>query len=149
VPLNRLADEVHELKAEGDHVAAEIRSLRTEMRRRTALMAVVGAVFLALLAYVITTTYLASLRNEQAIEENNRRWCPVVVPLLAQPGDPPARDDRQQRIREAFDGLATDFGCMAAYQESIKPTPTASPTATPRPTPTHYGPTITLTPATP
>lgn len=108
--------QVEDLKLAVDKLADEAIQVRQEMHRRTRIFIAVALSGAIVLAAVVAAAFLVSLNNQRAIEESQRRWCPVVLPLAPRPGDPPPvgtseQQVRSQRIRTAFGQLAEDFGC--------------------------------------
>lgn len=116
MPLRTLTESVNHLTEESHAIRDELGHLREEMRRKTMTTRLaIGAVFV-LLACVLVAAFQVSLDNRRAIEESQRRWCPVVEPLAPRPGDPEPvgtteQKERSQRIRRAFGELVRDFGC--------------------------------------
>jgi hypothetical protein len=46
--------------------------------------------------------------------ESDLRWCPIVLALVPQPGDPKPSTGRGQVIADSFAKLAADFDCTPA-----------------------------------
>lgn len=132
--VGRLSDEVGSLKAELGAAKKALNLQANEQRKNTTAIAkrtrmltgalAVGVVLVVLLIFTSwrsTTAQQETIRQQQsavqrAIAQNNARWCPVVLPLAPQPGDPPPVGNQDQvnrslRIRTAFDDLVRDFGC--------------------------------------
>lgn len=108
--------QIIELRAAVDRLSDESQQIRREMHRRTRVFIAAVLVGGIVLAAVVCAAFMVSLNNRQAIEESQRRWCPVVEPLAPKPGDPPPQGnaeqrERSQRIRDEFSRLVTDFGC--------------------------------------
>lgn len=93
-----------------------IKAVEDQLRGRTRAIWGAIAVGAALILVLVAAAVMVSVKFDRRIEDNNRRWCPVVLPLAPRPGDPPPQGSPEQvqralRIRVAFDHLVDDFGC--------------------------------------
>jgi hypothetical protein len=109
--------QIEELRDSVDRLSTEAIQVRRELHQRTRIFIMVVGAGAIVLAAVVAAAFVVSLDNRRAIEENNRRWCPVVAPLAPRAGDPPPvgtpeQRERSQRIRVAFGQLVKDFGCV-------------------------------------
>lgn len=94
-----------------DELADEARAIRSELRRRTAALWVAVLTGGVVLLVVVAAAVVVSLDNARAIEDNNRRWCPLVGLLVDKPGEAPATTARGARISAEATGLARQFHC--------------------------------------
>lgn len=122
-----LAAEVRSLNVQVEALRANVAAKTAETHRRTKVLAEetrrrtrVLARFLVLVSLIglILGLFMiwATMDNRAAIEESQRRWCPVVGPLAPRAADPPPvgtpeQVQRSLRIRAAFSKLVDDFGC--------------------------------------
>lgn len=105
--IQNLATAVGDLRNEGV-------AIRLELRRRTTLLAwlfVAGAV---VLTFALFAAYTVSLNNQAAIQESNRKWCPMVALLIPAPGESRASTQRGKDIETNARELYTTFGCGTA-----------------------------------
>jgi hypothetical protein len=106
-----MQDDDRGLKKAVDDLSDEARELRSEMRRRTtALWAAVG-VAAVVLSVVLAAAFQVSLENRRRIEVNNRKLCPMISLLVAQPGkSQPTTQHGRDVAREAAE-LYQQYGC--------------------------------------
>jgi hypothetical protein len=94
-----------------DELSTEVHSLRAEHRRNTS--ALWGAIVVCGVAVLILggIGFHVGLDNRRSIEENNRRWCPMVGVLLPSKGDPQPTTERGRIVVDSARQLYKDFGC--------------------------------------
>lgn len=94
-----------------DELSVEVATLRDAHRKNTS--ALWGAVLVGALVLVIlgAVAFGVGLSNKRAIEQNNRRWCPMVSVLLPKPGEPAPDTERGRTVVANAAELYRDFGC--------------------------------------
>lgn len=85
--------------------------VRREIRQRTLSLwcAMVLAVVVIILIGVAALT--VGQGNRQAIDENNRRWCPLVALLVPRRGEPAPTTERGRIVAERATELYQEFRC--------------------------------------
>lgn len=102
--VDRLSERVHEL-------AETVRTGNTELRRRTNTLRLVLLAVVIVLAVAISAATTVLLDNRAQLEENNRKFCPLIEPFVPKPGEPPSPTPRGKRIAQSFAQIAVDFHC--------------------------------------
>jgi type VI protein secretion system component VasK len=105
--IQSLTEAVRDLRSEGEEV-------RRELRRRTTLLAWLFAAGAVILACALLAAYTVSLNNQRAIEESNRKWCPMVQIMIPRPGEAQATTERGREFVDNARKLYADFGCGVA-----------------------------------
>lgn len=105
-----MTDQADIRKSLGD-LAAEAQGIRREIQRVNRLTWLVGGAAVLIIAFTIAVGFHVVLDNQRSIEENNRRWCPLVGLLVARPSDPPPTTERGRLIAERAAGLSNQFHC--------------------------------------
>jgi hypothetical protein len=105
--IQNLADAVTNLRAEGE-------AIRQELRRRTTVLAWLFAAGAVILACALLAAYTVSLNNQRAINESNRKWCPMVQIMIPRPGEAQATTERGREFVDNARRLYQDFGCGTA-----------------------------------
>lgn len=114
-PLDIIASSLSDLNANILHLTKDWDVLRQEVQReirnrtRTLWMALVGASVVILI--IGAAGYVIGQDNARQIEENNRRWCPLVSLLVPHQGDPPATTERGRVIADRATELYVEFHC--------------------------------------
>lgn len=109
--LNALRLSVEDLSTFVGDLSTKVDRLNREHRRNTSALwgaILAGALILLLLGVL---AFSVSLSNRRAIEDNNRRWCPMVGVLLPKPGEPPPNNERSRVVVENARKLYREFGC--------------------------------------
>jgi hypothetical protein len=106
--IENLTGAVRDLRSEG-------MALRREMRRRTNVLGWAFAGGGVMLVCCLAAAYTVSLNNQRAIEEANRKWCPMVGLLIPKPGQAPATTERGRELVASAQKLYTSFGCGVAH----------------------------------
>ena len=123
--LDNLASETQSLRDELLSTRTELTEQTREARRQTISTRIAIGLVFVLLACTIAAAFQVTLQNAEVarnntrmIQENNRKFCPIILGLAPQPGDvappgTPAQQARSLRIRTTFSALANDpaFGC--------------------------------------
>lgn len=103
---------IEDLTVAVDRLTDEASDLRAEMRRRTRALWAGWAVGALVLTVCLVAAFMVSLSNQEAIEENNQRWCPTLNILVPGPDDPQPTNERGRYVAEQFRSLAVGFGCV-------------------------------------
>lgn len=119
MPLRALTDSVDHLTEETSRLRSDVMGTREELVRQSALMRkqmvstrlVMVAMFVVLLCSV-AAAFTVSLKNGEAIAENNKKFCPLVLILVPQPGVPVATTTRGIQIGRDALRIAKEFGCL-------------------------------------
>lgn len=101
--MERIEDLTESVKG----LRSEVGALRAAFRARTRTVVVVALVLVVVV--VMVTRVQAS--NERRLQENNRRWCPLVALLIPQSGDAAPTTQRGREIAQRAQSLARDFRC--------------------------------------
>ncbi len=109
--INELSATVDVLSQRVHELAAEVRTSNAEQRKRTSTLRLVVVALTVLVAVAVVAAATVLLDNRAQIAESNRRWCPMVVALVPQPGDPQPTTERGRLIAREFTRLSVDFGC--------------------------------------
>ncbi len=94
-----------------EDLGKEATGIREEIRRVNRITWLVGGAFVLIIVVTIIVGFVVVLDNRQSIEENNRRWCPLVGLLVVRPSDPQPTTERGRLIAERARGLSTQFRC--------------------------------------
>jgi type VI protein secretion system component VasK len=105
--IQTLTDAVRDLRGEAQEI-------RRELKRRTTLLAWLFAAGAVILACALLAAYTVSLNNQRAIEESNRKWCPMVQIMIPRPGEAQATTERGRQFVDNARQLYADFGCGIA-----------------------------------
>lgn len=108
--LSELNRNITNLSKDWDMLRSEV---RTEIRTRTFSLWLVMAAAFALIITIGLTAYAVGNDYQRDIEENNRRWCPLVSLLVPQPGDPVPTTERGRIIAQRATELYREFRCGA------------------------------------
>jgi len=104
-------DRMSELKASVDRLSSEARDIRREMKRKT------NTIWVAMLAggiALLTTmaaAYTVTINNAEAIDTNNRKFCPVIEILLPLKGDDAPTTERGRDIVARAEKVARELHC--------------------------------------
>ena len=101
-------EQVQQLRESVDQLTDQVTKLRSEFRRRTVALVVVGAALVA----AVGIASRVQAENDRRLEANNARWCPLIAVLTPRPGDAPATTPRGRQISERARVLARDFHCQ-------------------------------------
>lgn len=102
--IQNLTDAVRELRGEGQEI-------RRELKRRTTVLAWLFAAGAVILICCLAAAYTVSLNNQHAIDDANRKWCPMVRLLIPQPGQSEPTTERGREMVASARRLYDDFGC--------------------------------------
>lgn len=99
------------LTASVDVLTEEVNSLKREVHRKTSVLwaAIVACAVVVVILGAIGFT--VGLDNRRAVEENNRRWCPMVGVLIPRPGEEVPTTERGRIVIDNAKQLYKDFGC--------------------------------------
>lgn len=100
-------DQVGALRMSVEGLEKEVAQLHKAFSRRTLTVIIFGIALLSCIAIVIKV----QATNDQRLDENNRRWCPLVSLLTPRPGDAPPATVRGRQISERAAVLAREFHC--------------------------------------
>lgn len=100
-------DRITELNNSVDDLSREARELRAEIRRRT------RAVWVAVGVLVVVSAVMAYLiaGNSRQIDENNKKFCPLVSILIPGPGEPQSSTPRGVVVADQARVLFKEFHC--------------------------------------
>lgn len=108
---------VEALRASVDSLAAGVSTLNDELvatngrltKQTRALWFAIGGPGLVVAVVLVVGMFIV-LDNRSAIEENNRRWCPMLALILPDPGASPPTEEGREFVAEA-ESLYRDYGC--------------------------------------
>lgn len=106
-----MAKSLDELTASVETLSVDVQDLARALRSRTLNLriAIIGLAVVVAVAIFAASNVLLS--NDRAIQESNRRWCPVVTALVPRPGDPQPTTERGRVVAAQFVRLTAEFGC--------------------------------------
>lgn len=106
-----MIERLERLSASVDELSVEVGNLRNEHRRNTSVLwgAIIAGVLLLLI--LGSVAFGVVLSNKRAIEENNRRWCPMVSVLIPKAGEPEPDTERGRTVVQNARQLHKDFRC--------------------------------------
>ena len=104
-------DKIRELNASVDDLIDQARTIRTELRRQTRTIWLVFIAACVVIGLSIAALALVGVDQSNQINENNRKFCPVLSAFVPQPGEPPPSTPRGRIVAENFEQLLKDFHC--------------------------------------
>lgn len=115
---DRLAVAIEGLSHEAADIRRELRESTAEQGKRisaqekhTRAIWFGAAVAGVLLVVVVVAAFTVTLGNRRAIDDNNRRWCPVLGALVPGPTDPQPTDERGRFVVEQMRSQYEQYGC--------------------------------------
>ncbi|HET8661051.1 MAG TPA: hypothetical protein VFM55_18900 [Micromonosporaceae bacterium] len=111
--VTSLRESVDALRGGTDLLRRELVATNDRLSRQTRALWWAIAVPGVVMAVVIVVGMVVGLDNRRAIDESNRRWCPMVGLLLPEPGEAPPSTERSRRILAEAKTLYEAFGCGA------------------------------------